>query len=153
MSQYLSTFGYFYEDTRKFVPELPLSLCITRELTFWMQPSNDCEIFASFEVSSKFLCPPIKRFCVSVSCVNAPLECPTATTLSLSSRIPSRPVRDIFTQCHWFKGIASDDLTYKTYFMWTLKAPKKIAADNTLFFFTFYLSKEIRLDVSCESSA
>ena len=34
----------------------------------------------------------------------------------------------------------------------TLKAPNKIAADDTLFFY-FYLSKEIRLDVSCESSA
>ena len=28
----------------------------------------------------------------------------------------------------------------------------KIAADDTLFFY-FYISKEIRLDVSCESSA
>ena len=33
-----------------------------------------------------------------------------------------------------------------------LKPQTKIAADNTLFFY-FYLSKEIRLDVSCESSA
>ena len=42
----------------------------------------------------------------------------------------------------------------------TLKAPNKIAADNTLFFcsrqhfiFCIYLSTEIRLDVSWESSA
>ena len=34
----------------------------------------------------------------------------------------------------------------------TLKGPNKIAADDTLFFY-FYLSKEIRLAVSCESSA
>ena len=32
------------------------------------------------------------------------------------------------------------------------KRQTKIAADDTLFFY-FYLSKEIRLDVSCESSA
>ena len=36
--------------------------------------------------------------------------------------------------------------------MLTLKAPKKIAADDTLIFY-FYLSKELRLGVSCESSA
>ena len=29
----------------------------------------------------------------------------------------------------------------------------KIAADDTLIFFYFYLSKKIRLEVSCESSA
>ena len=34
----------------------------------------------------------------------------------------------------------------------TLKAPSKIAADDNCFFY-FYLSKKIRLDVSCESSA
>ena len=34
-----------------------------------------------------------------------------------------------------------------------LKAPSKIAADDTFIIFTFYLSKKIRLDVSCESSA
>ena len=33
-----------------------------------------------------------------------------------------------------------------------LKCLTKIVADDTLFFY-FYLSKEIRLDVSCESSA
>ena len=33
-----------------------------------------------------------------------------------------------------------------------LKCQTKIAADDTLFFY-FYLSKEIRLNVSCESSA
>ena len=33
----------------------------------------------------------------------------------------------------------------------TLKAPNKIAADDTFIF--YYLSKKIRLDVSCESSA
>ena len=32
----------------------------------------------------------------------------------------------------------------------TFKEPNKNAADNTLFFY-FYISKEIRLDVSCES--
>ena len=36
--------------------------------------------------------------------------------------------------------------------MLTLKAPSKIAADDT-FFFYFYLLKTIRLDVLCESSA
>ena len=38
---------------------------------------------------------------------------------------------------------------------WTLsalKAPNKIAADDTKFFFTFF-SRKIRLDVSCESTA
>ena len=35
----------------------------------------------------------------------------------------------------------------------TLKAPSKIAADDTFIIFYFYLSKKIRLDVSCESSA
>ena len=37
----------------------------------------------------------------------------------------------------------------------TLKAPNKIAADDTFiyFIFYFYLLKKIRLDVSCESSA
>ena len=35
----------------------------------------------------------------------------------------------------------------------TLKAPSKIAADDTFIFFYFYLLKKIRLDVSCESSA
>ena len=34
----------------------------------------------------------------------------------------------------------------------TLKAQTKIAADDILIFY-FYLSKKIRLDVSCESSA
>ena len=34
----------------------------------------------------------------------------------------------------------------------TLKVPITTAADGTLYFY-FYLSKEIRLDVSCESSA
>ena len=34
----------------------------------------------------------------------------------------------------------------------TLKAPSKVAADDTYFFY-FYLLKKIRLDVSCESSA
>ena len=34
----------------------------------------------------------------------------------------------------------------------TLKAPNKIAADDILMFY-FYLSKKIRLDLSCESSA
>ena len=33
-----------------------------------------------------------------------------------------------------------------------LPSQTKIAADDTLFFY-FYRSKEIRLDVSCESSA
>ena len=37
-------------------------------------------------------------------------------------------------------------------FRLTLKAPTKIAADNILIFY-FYLSKKIRLDFSCESSA
>ena len=36
--------------------------------------------------------------------------------------------------------------------MLTLKAPSKIAADDTYYFY-FYLSKKIRLDVPCESSA
>ena len=35
----------------------------------------------------------------------------------------------------------------------TLKAPSKIAADNPIIFFYFYLLKKIRHDVSCESSA
>ena len=35
----------------------------------------------------------------------------------------------------------------------SLKAPIKIAADDTIIIFYFYLSKKIRLDVSCESSA
>ena len=36
----------------------------------------------------------------------------------------------------------------------TLKEPSKIAADDTLcFFFYSNLSKKIRLDISCESSA
>ena len=37
----------------------------------------------------------------------------------------------------------------------TLKRQTKIAEDDILFyfFFTFYLSKKIRLDFSCESSA
>ena len=35
----------------------------------------------------------------------------------------------------------------------TLKAPSKIAADDTFIILKFYLSKNIRLDVSCESSA
>ena len=34
----------------------------------------------------------------------------------------------------------------------TLKCQTKIAADDTLFFY-FYLCKEIRLAISCESSA
>ena len=34
----------------------------------------------------------------------------------------------------------------------TLKCEAKIAADDTLFFY-LYLSMEIRLDVSCDSSA
>ena len=34
----------------------------------------------------------------------------------------------------------------------TLKTPNKIAADDILIFY-FYLSKKIRLDFSCESSA
>ena len=38
-------------------------------------------------------------------------------------------------------------------FLLTLKAPSKIAADDTFIIFTFYLLKKIRLDVSCESSA
>ena len=37
-------------------------------------------------------------------------------------------------------------------FLKPLKRQTKIAADDTLFFY-FYLSKEIRLDISCESSA
>ena len=40
----------------------------------------------------------------------------------------------------------------KSVIITTLTWQTKIAADNTLFFFYFYLSKEIRLDVSCESS-
>ena len=36
-------------------------------------------------------------------------------------------------------------------FSYSLKRATKIAADDTLFFY-FYLSKEIMLDVSCESS-
>ena len=36
--------------------------------------------------------------------------------------------------------------------MLTLKVQTKIAADN-IFIFYFYLSKKIRLDFSCESSA
>ena len=35
----------------------------------------------------------------------------------------------------------------------SLEAPIKIAADDTIIIFYFYLSKKIRLDVSCESSA
>ena len=42
---------------------------------------------------------------------------------------------------------------YKKALRKPLKPQTKIAADNTLFFFYFYLSKEIRLDVSCKSSA
>ena len=38
------------------------------------------------------------------------------------------------------------------YLMLTLKAPNEIAADDILIFY-FYLSKKIRLDFSCESSA
>ena len=34
----------------------------------------------------------------------------------------------------------------------TLKGPSKVAADDS-YFFTFYFSKKIRLNVSCESSA
>ena len=34
-----------------------------------------------------------------------------------------------------------------------IKAPSKIAADDTFIFFTFIFFKEKRLDVSCESSA
>ena len=42
---------------------------------------------------------------------------------------------------------------YIIYSALTLKAPSKIAADDTFIFFYFYLLKKIRLDVSCESSA
>ena len=41
---------------------------------------------------------------------------------------------------------------YLYMYILTLKAPKKIAADDILIF-DFHLSKKIRLDFSCESSA
>ena len=51
-------------------------------------------------------------------------------------------------QIHSFK---SSSLVWKLG-SYPIKCPTKIAADDTLFFY-FCLSKEIRLDVSCESSA
>ena len=48
------------------------------------------------------------------------------------------------------RSLAKDYGTHRT--LLTLKAPNEIAADDILFLY-FYLSKEIRLDVSCESSA
>ena len=41
---------------------------------------------------------------------------------------------------------------HRSFIILILKAPNKIAADDTLLF-CFYLSKEIRLDVSHEASA
>ena len=51
----------------------------------------------------------------------------------------------VFIVCHLDKRQGSKNEL-------TLKAQSKIAADGTLFFY-FYLSMEIKLDVSCESSA
>ena len=49
-----------------------------------------------------------------------------------------------------FSGALS--LCFKSGPILTLKAPNKMAVDDILIFY-FYLSKKIRLDFSCESSA
>ena len=79
------------------------------------------------------------KFCFSLNC-NKTRCLEPATLLALASR------RVYYTAsqsaCVWVSNLA----------YLTLKAPSKIAADDILIFY-FYLSKEIRLDFSCESYA
>ena len=50
-------------------------------------------------------------------------------------------------------GVASIYACTTIHLQLTLKAPNKNLQQTTLIFLNFYLSKKIRLDVSCESSA
>ena len=54
--------------------------------------------------------------------------------------------------CSWYFTICSGWKIWIANNYWPLKRQTKIAADNILIFY-FHLSKKIRLDFSCESSA
>ena len=74
--------------------------------------------------------------------------------LSACACIRKRRCISSLRMCGWYgiSGSRVDELVF-LFLLLTLKAPSKIAADDTFIIFTFYLSKKIRLDISWEPSA